>query len=111
MKMLINDFKNIYRIIRKYYSDKYYSLVRKKVIQVLKYTYSDYHDSYSIQCLGIISIDIDFKKDKYIICIELSRPGILIGKAGSMLDEFKNNLKDVLGIDVEIKIIENNSFM
>ena len=62
---------------------------------------------YQITGLGINSILYEDKKDQLIIFIELSRPGLLIGKAGSTIDAYRDQLVQQFKKDVKIEIIED----
>lgn len=64
---------------------------------------------YTIHGLGINSLYYENKKDKMVVYIELSRPGLLIGKAGSTIDGFKDQLIQQFKKEVDIKIIEDLS--
>lgn len=62
---------------------------------------------YQLIRLGINSILYENKKDQLVIYIELSRPGLLIGKAGSTVDAYRDQLIQQFRKDVKIEIIED----
>lgn len=109
MKSLINDIKNIYLLIKRYYNDKRYSFAYKKAYENLHLVYTNQYDT-NLLYLGIIDLYVYFDKDKFIINIVLSRPGMFIGKSGIYYDTYKKYMEEDLGIKVDIKIIEDNRF-
>ena len=79
MKTLINDIKNIYLLIKRYYNDKRYSFAYDKAIKNLRLLYTNQYDT-NLLYLGITDLYVDFDEDKFIINIVLSRPGEFIGE-------------------------------
>lgn len=80
------------------------------IVYCLLRAFSNYDEPkllYQITGLGINSILYEDKKDQLIIFIELSRPGLLIGKAGSTIDAYRDQLVQQFKKDVKIEIIED----
>lgn len=112
MKKYINEFKEIYLLIKRYYADKKYEFAKKEFISCLRFIYSEDDYCTNLNMLGITDIWVDFSKrsDKFIFTIKLKRPGILIGKAGRDIDRLKKEVNDRFVTPCEIIIIEEKMF-
>ncbi len=64
------------------------------------------HINDSLKHAGVASVVIKRSMNKTIVEIEVSRPGVVIGKAGAAINELKKELTKVAGGEVEIKIFE-----
>ena len=53
---------------------------------------------------GIIRIDLERPSQEVNVIIHSTRPGMIIGKGGAGIEEFKKQLKKLLGIKSELKI-------
>ncbi len=53
---------------------------------------------------GIIRIDLERPSQEVSVIIHSTRPGMIIGKGGAGIEEFKKQLKKLLGIKSEMKI-------
>jgi small subunit ribosomal protein S3 len=76
---------------------------RKYILEdnkIREYIKKKYYDS------GISSIDIERMGKRIRIILNTSRPGILIGKKGSNIEEIKNELKSFTGSEVLLVIRE-----
>ena len=54
--------------------------------------------------------EIDMQNGRLIVTIDTLYPGILIGKGGELLDDFKKNLMEIFhisNVEIELKEIEN----
>lgn len=58
--------------------------------------------------LGIFDIKCEIRENDVYLFFELERPAFLIGKGGRVIDWLRNELKDWLGVKVEIDIKESN---
>lgn len=116
MKNLINDLKEIHKLIKRYYNDKKYKYALKTCIDCLHYIYCSIDDFDMYQndlfILGITDIWVNFNKsnDMFIFTIKLKRPGLLIGTGGSMHMELIKELEHRLNRPVLIDIIEEKRF-
>jgi small subunit ribosomal protein S3 len=77
--LLIEDFK-----IRKFVKEKY------------KYA-------------GIPKIEIERTRDQVVVFLYTARPGIIIGRKGQEVDKLKNELEELTGRRMELKIVEINA--
>ena len=77
--LLIEDFK-----IRKFVKEKY------------KYA-------------GIPKIEIERTRDQVVVHLYTARPGIIIGRKGQEVDKLKNELEELTGRRMELKIVEVNA--
>jgi ribosomal protein S3 len=109
MKTLINDIKNIYLLIKRYYNDNRYKLAYGEAYKNLRLVYTNQFDTCLIY-LGITDIYVYFDIDKFIINIVLSRPGEFIGESGIYYDTYKKYMEEDLGIEVQINLIEDRKF-
>ena len=90
----------------KVYDDR----IKTDIVYCLTRTFSNSNESnwsYQLIGLGINSILYENKKDQLVIYIELSRPGLLIGKASSTIDAYRDQLVQQFKKDVKIEIIED----
>lgn len=61
----------------------------------------------TIRIMGIMGIDIDTQNENYVtVTISLKRPGMLIGKRGSKIDELESRLSYLFNRKTNIKIDE-----
>ena len=112
------------KILRKFYWLRFKDLIRKStgkfwiyddevktdIVYCLARTFSNLNESnwsYQLIRLGINSILYENKKEQLVIYIELSRPGLLIGKSGSTIDAYRDQLIQQFKKDVKIEIIED----
>lgn len=66
---------------------------------------------YPVYNFGICKIDFKFRKKQTEMIINLERPGLLIGKAGTTINgvtEYLNNCRDEYSPPIKITIIESN---
>jgi small subunit ribosomal protein S3 len=59
-----------------------------------------------VQKGGIARIIIERTLKRITVTIHTSRPGIIIGKGGSEVDNIREELKKLTGKDVQINIVE-----
>jgi len=64
-------------------------------------------NKHGLQSLGITNIKVNNKKSKIIVIITLVRPGILIGKGGSEIDNLTRYLSEHMDKPVVIHVIES----
>ena len=61
------------------------------------------------QYAGIPKIEIERTRDHVVVHLHTARPGIIIGKKGQEVDRLKDDLEELTGRRMELKIIEVNS--
>ncbi len=83
----------------KWFSDKNYSKLLLQDIQIRKYIQK--HCSSA----GVAGVVIERPAKKACVDIYASRPGILIGKSGTDLDNLKLKISDITGSDVIINVV------
>lgn len=80
--------------------------VNNNLLNIIKYKFEDYYSPRSIHHeLHLLELTGDEKK---VLKITVTRPGYIIGRAGILIDEFKNILIEDLSIDIEISLQEFN---
>ena len=83
----------------KWYSEDKYSAFLESDLKIRKYIETE------LKKAGLSKIEIE-KKEKIIISIYASRPGIIIGKKGSDIEKLKKSLSKITASEVTLNILE-----
>ena len=83
----------------KWYSEDKYSAFLESDLKIRKYIETE------LKKAGLSKIEIE-RKEKIIISIYASRPGIIIGKKGSDIEKLKKSLSKITASEVTLNILE-----
>ena len=72
----------------------------KEDLNIRNYIFSKYHSA------SISKIEIKRTSERATITVITSRPGLIIGKGGSEVDQIKKALKKLVGYDVQVNVSE-----
>jgi small subunit ribosomal protein S3 len=61
------------------------------------------------QFAGIPKVEIERTRDQVVVHLHTARPGIIIGRKGQEVDRLKEELEELTGRRMELKIVEVNS--
>lgn len=85
---------------RWYAGKKEYGSYLVQDVRIRKYVKENFRS------VGIPKIEIERTKDSITVILNAARPGVIIGKRGSKVEELKTNLEKIAGAPVNLKIIE-----
>ncbi|NTU69368.1 30S ribosomal protein S3 [bacterium] len=84
----------------KWFSDKNYAALLKEDFAIRKYVRKNYHR------MGIADLIVERGANAVVVNIHTSKPGLVIGKGGSGIDEMRKSLSKITKERVEINIEE-----
>ncbi len=84
----------------RWYADKDYAATLANDLEIKKYLRK------RLERAAVSSIEIERAGDKLKILLTTARPGIVIGKKGSEIEQLRKELQKIAGIHVDIDVIE-----